>query len=104
LDEFVVHLPTLINSSRRAESCLPLPASRSKVAEVDGDEENTDLETAVHSQLSTYTQFKAPLLPYLELLALFAAPKLGEAEDGVLVLNQAPNVRIEFRVQNTTEV
>jgi len=43
-------------------------------------------------------------LPYLELLALFAAPKLGEAEDGVLVLNQAPNVRIEFRVQNTTEV
>jgi hypothetical protein len=64
-----VHLPALINSSRRAESCLPLPASRSKVAEVDGDEENTDLELA-----------------YLELFALFAAPKLGEAEDGVLVL------------------
>jgi hypothetical protein len=32
-------------------------------------EENTDLDLA-----------------YLELFALFAAPKLGEAEDGVLVL------------------
>jgi hypothetical protein len=41
-----VHLPALIKSSRRAVSYLPLPASRSKVAEVDGDEENTDLELA----------------------------------------------------------
>lgn len=50
-------------------SCLPLPASRSKVAEVDGEEENTDLELACQ-----------------KLFALFAVPKLGEAEDGVLVL------------------
>jgi hypothetical protein len=50
-----VHLPALIKSSRRAVSYLPLPASRSKVAEVDGDEENTDLELAVHTVSFQYT-------------------------------------------------
>jgi hypothetical protein len=44
---------------------------------------------SAQSAFNTHTQFEAPPLPYLELFALFAAPKLGEAEDGVLVLKQA---------------
>jgi hypothetical protein len=44
-----VHLPAVIKSSGRAVSCLPLPASRSKVAELDVEEENTDLELAVRT-------------------------------------------------------